>query len=278
MIQKIGRPAGLIAKSFEFARDFPYLRLGDKLGSPGIGGSIPRVVYQTWEENKFGRTHFLSLQKFRNLNPNYDFYLFDAARRDSYVRSKWYGSPLWEMYEKARFGQIKADLFRYLVLAEEGGFYFDISKALSVPIDIFLKNHHEALLSFETTPRPPHLSSYKDNDLLHRNKLLLQWGFGFRKGHELLLILLDQIEESYLTYRNAVQKSPKSEILRLTGPLAFTRAVDTFFSLKKPKSSVGQVSMDFGGTAILNLPGSGARHKRVKAYAAVRNERLFCES
>jgi mannosyltransferase OCH1-like enzyme len=274
MVPFKSRPSSLIAKSFEFARDFPSLSLGDKISSASTTSSIPRSIYQTWEEKKFGRTHFLSLKKFRNLNPNFDFYLLDAAERDAFVRSNWYGSPLWEMYERARFGQIKADLFRYLIVAERGGFYFDISKAINLPVDNFLEDHYEALISFERTPRPPHLRSNEGPGLLHADKLVLQWGFGFKRHHEILRILLKQITADYLAFDNAVQVDPKGAILRLTGPLAFTRAVDTYF-LQKPRGTVGQVSTDFAGMGILNMPGSAARHKIVIPYASIRNERLF---
>jgi len=257
---------------YEFLRDFPSLELRDQISPSNVSGTIPNVVYQTWENKKFGRTHFTSNILFRKRNRGFTFKLYDAAERDCYISYRWKGSPLEEMYVRARFGQIKADLFRYMILFDLGGLYFDISKAITRPLRTLIQPEIDGIISFENNRR---LESKANRNLTSMpDNLVLQWGFGFAPRHELLSTVLSQIEQRFSDYKNVVQRNPKQAILELTGPVAFTDSVEIFFS-KFPYNKVKQVGIDFDGSAILSLPGSAARHKLVPAYALASNEKLF---
>jgi mannosyltransferase OCH1-like enzyme len=248
------------------------MELRDQISLGEDLGKIPSVVYQTWETKKFGRTHYISNRLFRNRNRSFTFKLFDATERDSYIRHRWRDSPLEEMYFRARFGQIKADLFRYMIVFDLGGFYFDISKVITRPLRKLIQPEVDGIISFENNRRVD-LSSHGSLTLFPEN-LVLQWGFAFAPRHELLSSVLRQIGKKFSIYKNIVQENPKQAILELTGPIAFTASVDIFFS-KFPHNKVRQVGIDFDGSAILSLPGSAARHKLVPAYGQVTHEKLF---
>ena len=72
------------------------------------------------------------------------------------MRDNWQKNNIYEIYQKAKFGQIKADIFRYCILYDRGGYYFDISKGCKMPLTELHHKDTEALLcnepQYSTTP------------------------------------------------------------------------------------------------------------------------------
>ena len=62
-----------IKKFFEY----PLQRLEDQISELQDKYLIPPIVYQTWENNLFGKTHFKQILKFRKINHDLTFLLFD---------------------------------------------------------------------------------------------------------------------------------------------------------------------------------------------------------
>ena len=59
---------------------------------------IPLVCYQTWEEKKFYKSHARGLNKFRKLNPELKFKIYDANERDNFMRKEWGKHKIYEIY------------------------------------------------------------------------------------------------------------------------------------------------------------------------------------
>jgi hypothetical protein len=78
---------------------------------------------------------------------------------------------------------MKTDIFRYCLMADRGGFYFDISKGCTVPLRTLCGPDAEALIAFEPHPSPIPCPAEVAPHLRHPDKLLLQWGFSFAPGH-----------------------------------------------------------------------------------------------
>ena len=86
---------------------------------------IPPVVYQTWEVDYFGKTHFAEIEKFRDINPDLSFELFAKEKLEAYMEDVWGNHPIYPIFKKSKFGPMFADIFRYCILLDKGGFYFD---------------------------------------------------------------------------------------------------------------------------------------------------------
>ena len=69
-----------IASSIKFAireiTEKPLRQLEDQTNINIKDQKISPIVYQTWSDKYFGRTHFNSLKKFRSLNPDLSFKIF----------------------------------------------------------------------------------------------------------------------------------------------------------------------------------------------------------
>ena len=246
--------------------ELPMVELIDsKATQPFFNALIAPVLYQTWEDHFFGKTHFKEIERFRALNPDLDFRLFDKSDREAYMREFWGEHPIYPIFTQSQLGPMKADIFRYCILFERGGFYFDISKGCSIPLSSFLQQSSSALISFESHDCviPP------DPILEHRlecsEKQVLQWGMGFTKGHPILQGMIDNICTHYPLFKGKAFESPKSAILRFTGPGMFTKSVREYFE-NQEDDSVAQAGVDFNGAGIFELQGSWARHSKVPSY------------
>ena len=67
------------------------------------------------------------------------------------MQERWWNHPIGDLYQRAQFGVIQADLFRYWVIHDLGGFYLDINKILIVPLRSLLHQGCDELISFEGT-------------------------------------------------------------------------------------------------------------------------------
>ena len=233
---------------------------------------IPRTVYQTWENLELGRRHRKSRAKFIELNPEFSFQVFDRSRRDQYMMEAWGHHPVHEIYTRSLFGQMKADIFRYCILYDRGGFYFDISKGLSSPIRQLSPSQAREMVTVESNPWRSEFGEISPLALeATRGKLLLQWGFGFEARHVLLEKMIETIVGRFSEFVGKSFDSPKSAILRLTGPIAFTLALDAFLAERRTETLNLIAEPDFCGLGVYSLRGSGARHRVVPSYAALRD-------
>lgn len=256
--------------------DYPTLVLMDSTGSQKYLGQIPAILYQTWETRNLTRRLHKSVSAFRALNPEMSFSLFDAGARDEYMRAHWGDRDIYAAYKDALFGPLKADIFRYCILYERGGFYFDISKGVSKPLRDFLSMDSRELLSFEGNlshrPSPSSLASR----LRCPNQRVAQWGFGFSPKHRILEHQIRSIERSQHTFRNRSFLSPKSAILELSGPISFTESVWKFL-LEDEHYKLNQTSIDFNGAGIYSLPGAAGRYRHAASYMLSRNQPILQE-
>lgn len=254
-----------------FIIDSPPVELGDRpVAIDREPWQIPKQVFQTWETRRFGKTHWAELLRFRDINPEMSFYLFDKDMRDSYMQEKWSDSPIYEVYDRALFGPLKTDIFRYCIIYEKGGFYFDISKMLNLPISNFLSATSTNFLTIEGNLAPEELASRVP--WMPRN-LVAQWGFGFVPGHGLLEMMIELIIKKYPEYKNRVFDVPKTAILELSGPIGFYEAIGKYLSIQKNELSF--IPKDFNGAGVYSIRGSGYRFIRYPSYADSRHSRLF---
>jgi mannosyltransferase OCH1-like enzyme len=253
-------------------KELPLRPLGDRPATTTpLASKIPPIVFQTWEDRLFGKTHLRELATFRELNPELTFLLWDRAQRDDYMRAHWGHHPVSEIYQQAQFGPMKADLFRYCLLADRGGFYFDISKGVSVPLRRFYGTDTDALITFEPHANPAPGNPATAANLLHPDKLVLQWGLGFAPGHPIPLRTIANICEAYPTYKGRTFASPKSAILAFTGPAMFTRSVHDVLAMG-PLPNMAQAGIDFDGHGIFAMKGSKVRYMTAPAYTKAKDQ------
>ena len=236
-----------IAQACRLTDELPLQSLDDRppLAS-GSSGAIPACCFQTAESRRFGRSHHAALQSLRDLNPDLHFLLFDAARRDAYMAERWGDQPIGQLYRRARFGAMRADLFRYCVLFDQGGFYLDINKLVIAPLRSFVGDDHHGLISFESIwcqlPALPEAAA----QLQHPSRYVLQWCLGFAPGHPLLAAMITNIERYAAAYDGRCFENPSEAVRSLSGPGLFTQTVRDYAATHS-LASIAQAGIDFQG-------------------------------
>lgn len=247
----------------------PYRSIGDQTGSGSRLQTITPTVIQTWEENRFGRRHRSSIEAFRKRNPDLSFLLYDSSMRDAYMNKFWFNHKILDLYQRSAFGPMRADIFRYCIVYDLGGYYFDISKGISAKITDLHSATAREFLSFEKNSVPASWTHNSKLDLIRPNNLLIQWGFGFEPKHEILRILIQQICSESEKFEKKYFSNPKAAILELTGPIAFTRAVWKYMG--EFDGRLCTLDLDFNGLGIYAMKGAGARHLKFPSYAQATN-------
>ena len=235
---------------------------------------IPNQLFQTWETKFVGKTHFKSLQDFRKLNPNISFYIYDKKRRDAYMEEFWNNKKIFNIYKKSIFGPMKADIFRYCILYERGGYYFDIGKSCNLPITKLHHKNQDGFFTYEdnTCFFPP--NNHEVFNLKRPFNYLLQWGLGFSKKNFFLQMLINAIEENYVFYKKRIFESPKDAILNFTGPGMFTRVFRDYIS-KNPDHNLNELDIKFNHNGNFKVKGASVRHYQIPSYTYIKSS-IIC--
>ena len=99
---------------------------------------IPKKIFQTYEcsYEELPKWFKKTSESWINLNPGWHYIYHDEVQRTRYVK---HNSPeLYKTYEAVK-NIHKADIWRYLILRNEGGVYADMDSFCTVPMDYILE-------------------------------------------------------------------------------------------------------------------------------------------
>lgn len=235
---------------------------------------VPPVVYQTWEKKWLGKTHYKEWKQFRELNPGFDFVIMDQAEVDEYMASSWGLHPIYEIYKRAIFGPMKVDIFRYCLIYERGGFYFDINKGVRKPIDQFVEQDSSALISYEHDICHIRTELEVAKRLQHPHHFVLNWGFGFTKEHPILKNAIDYICHDLASFEGMVFKRPSKAVVKFTGPNLLTHCVHDALK-QQPNLKISQAGINFNGEGITGMKRGWVRYSMISSYTQSKNSSLL---
>jgi hypothetical protein len=126
---------------------------------------IPKIIWQT-EEHCF--ENLLPFQKniigtWKNLNPGWDHRYSSSEQRKNDVKK--YNKALYDMY-KISSGSSQSDIWRALVLYENGGVYADMDSVCTMPLDDMIKKYYSgediicSPIGFQTDPLSVNTSNF----------------------------------------------------------------------------------------------------------------------
>ena len=236
---------------------------------------IPNTVFQTGETRRTDLRHLKAMAQFRTLNDDLSFTYFDAPSRDAYMMQNWSDHPVYEVYTRSAVMQMRADIFRYCIIFDRGGYYLDINKAFMVRFSSLHQSDDTAFISFESNDSliAPPTGAYQL--LKHPEKFVVQSCFGFSSKHPILERVINQIASLAPPFFAHVFENPKNAVLMLSGPPQLTYALHWFLSQVGSKG-IAQVPVDYNHSLIFRLPGSSFRGlKTASHYSEWRNRAIF---
>ena len=141
----------------------------------------------------------------------FNIFYFSHKERDSYMKSFWGNSEIFNIYQNSIFQQSKADIFRYCFLFDNGGFWLDFKSTIKVNPNNLLDDKHSIVLLSST--RVLEENKFKDLDPeiknLLKSRYITNWFIGSEKGNKFIELIIHNICKSKDKYKNIVFEDPK---------------------------------------------------------------------
>ena len=236
---------------------------------------IPMNCYLTWEENNFGKNHRKELKNFMSLNKGIRFHFFDAKDRDEYMHEFWNKHEIYKLYSRANIPIIKADIFRYCILFDKGGFYIDINKKYPRPFKDLIESDTDFLFFYDASytnlmsDLPPKVFFDRLEDPFIN---IFNGFFGIKKNHEILKNMIGYMVQNYPLIRNRVFTNPKSAISVFSGPWAFTKIIFNYYNNSENQEEFSVESINSNSPSEWYMKGSEICFKQEDSYAAMKNK------
>ena len=186
-----------------------------------LDSGVSKIIWQTHEPKyeDLPENFKKVAMTWKNLNPGWDYRYVDATSRADQVRS--YSEELYLFY-KAMDLVSQADLWRYIVVFQNGGFYADMDSTCIMPLDYVLTKVPDDL-EFVSTNR-----NHADG--------INNANFGARKNSLILSELLDSIMTSYylITLFSILQLKEEMSVLEAfqyqlaLGPHIYSSTLELF--------------------------------------------------
>lgn len=190
---------------------------------------IPRILWQTTEDRANIPPHLAEcVDKVKATNPGWAHRLYDNAQRlealravcsDRFMRA--YGRT------QPRYGAMRADLFRYVMVYLHGGVYLDLKSGTARPLDEILRPDDHFLLSqWDNGPEGkfPGVGLHKSISDVPGGEYP-QWFIIAEPGHPFLAAVIEQAMLNIESYNPFVHGYGGESVLLLAGPDAYTRGI-----------------------------------------------------
>ena len=193
---------------------------------------IPRRIHQIFLNGDLPDRLIRQVADIKKRNPAWTHDLYAHADAERFVATH-YGDDMLRIYHRINpaYGAARADLLRHLIIYKLGGVYLDIKSDLTVPLDEVLRADDQYILTqWRNGPGELHEKMGLHSDLAHVS------GGEFQSyciiavaGHPFSKAAIDRIVGNVTRYR-PWSGVGRMGVLRTTGPIAYTLAVQPFLS------------------------------------------------
>lgn len=201
--------------------------------------------------HKHIKSRIKEINKMFKILGNFYIVFFNHVDRDVYMRQNWSNHPIYRVYKKSSFQQMKSDIFRYCFIYQHGGFWLDSKSTIFFDISELLEEDRETLLIYSKQSIEEDYEFLISPKLLGitQNSYIQNWVFGAKKNSKFLEYLINNISTDYLKYCDKVFENPKNAILNLTGPMKITKLFYQYLneevSRKDEFNIVSEINHDF---------------------------------
>ena len=209
--------------------DAPPTLPADKTGHvTGPIGAIPKIIHQTYHSKHLPGPFQDAVDTAIRLNPNWEHRLYDDADIVNFI-AQHYDERVMRCYTmiNPKYGAARADLFRYLLLHKIGGIYIDIKAVCLKSFDDVLRSDDRFVLAqWQNTADGEHSGWGTWPELTDvAGGEYQQWHIIAAPGHPFLKAVIDRVLTNIETYRPWRDGVRRHGVVRLTGPIAYTRAI-----------------------------------------------------
>ena len=179
---------------------------------------IPKIIHQTYKSKKLPLELQEIVFRIKDTCPTFEYRLYDDEDITNFIIEN-YDEETLRLYNmiNPKLGMARADFFRYLLIYKVGGFYFDIKSCPEGDLTEWAENykfitghwchrHHADTLKYE-------LGEFQN------------WHIISEPGHPILAKTIQRMKENIYNYTQKKNIDVKTDILSVTGPLCYSRAI-----------------------------------------------------
>lgn len=186
--------------------------------------SIPRIIHQTFYERELPAQLAANVAHLKAANPDWEYRFYDDADIVDFIEQH-YSAGVTERFHRIspKYGAARADVFRYLLMYKVGGVYLDIKSLAARPLNDVLRPDDRFILSGWNEDMQSWGSHYELRDIPTGE--FQQWHIVCAPGHPYLKAVLENVMANIDQYIPSQHGVGKNGVLRVTGPIAYTRAI-----------------------------------------------------
>lgn len=186
-----------------------------------MGCTIPKVINRVYSESNLPTQYQNNVNYLKVKNPNWKHRLYDSVAMLAYVKREFPEIYPYYIRTNPAYGACKADLFRYLLIYNEGGVYFDIKSGAHTPLDDILEADDVYLLSH--WPKSEAKIGHH-RGISNPNGELQQFHIIATKGHPFLKFVIDTVCNNIKRY-NPIIHGAGGSVMVLSGPITYTNII-----------------------------------------------------
>lgn len=191
---------------------------------------IPPIIHQTYPTAVLPEELQRNVEDLKALNSGWEHVFYDDQAIERFIREH-YGPAMLRLFRTIDpvYGAARADLFRYLVVYRLGGVYLDIKSRFRTPIDQVIDRATDRFVVVQWSNGPgERYEQYGMHDDVAQVEggEYQQWHVIAAPGSPFLRAVLERVCRNILRYRPWRDGVGAIAVLRLTGPIAYTLAID----------------------------------------------------
>jgi autotransporter strand-loop-strand O-heptosyltransferase len=189
-----------------------------------IKPQIPRVIHQTYKTNDLPTEIIEVVQRLKDMNPTFDYKFYNNDDCVKFIKEN-YDEETLNLYLSINpnYGSARADLFRYLLMYKVGGVYLDIKSCTTKPLEEVLLPTDEYLLThWEGLDWADELKYYFGE--------FQNWHIICKPNHPFLENVIEVVKDNI---RNYIGGADKNSVLRVTGPIAYSKGILNLLNIHK---------------------------------------------
>lgn len=197
-----------------------------------MGSEIPKIIHQTYHMKNLPEAIQINIDKIKNENPEWEYRLYDDDDIEKYIQFNY--PTLLPIYKKINpiYGAAKADFFRYLVTYKNGGVYLDIKSTLCKPLnEIIMQDDFFLLSHWQNDIESPYKGFGYYPNIKNPNGEFQQWHITSVIGHPFLKAVIENVCQNIQDYNPIFHESGRTGVLQLTGPIAYTLAINPLLNI-----------------------------------------------
>lgn len=198
---------------------------------------IPKLIHQTTTSRRTLTEPFIAnFDQMRNLHPGWTITFYDGADRLDFIR-KHFDKDMVRTYLSINphYGPARADLFRYLLLYQCGGVYLDVKSSATLCLDDVLQGTDQYLLShWDNAPGRPYEGWGIHRETPYPGEFQ-QWHIVAAPRHPFLERVIRCVQMNINSYDVSLDGTGKRAVLRVTGPIAYTKAIRPLLGIAKSR-------------------------------------------